>query len=190
MRLFIAILLSDKARSQLCILQDALRANAVKGRFSRKENLHLTLAFLGELPSSSLDAIKHCMDKASIDIGTPFTLSFTGLDYFRQREGNLYYAGFSFPPALKKLRSQLIQALSEAHLPYDSKPFRPHLTLGRSILLQDGFSPSCVSFRVSDLTVSSIALMESKRIHGMLVYKPLYRTYFLDASKSDFDRGK
>ena len=46
MRLFLAIELSDAVKNQLCAAMDTLRANARSGNFTRRENLHLTLAFL------------------------------------------------------------------------------------------------------------------------------------------------
>ena len=48
MRLFIAILFEEKIINALTQFQDNLKAKGVKGNYSRRENLHITLAFIGE----------------------------------------------------------------------------------------------------------------------------------------------
>ena len=174
MRLFVAVLLASDTRNALCALQNALRNATVQGRFSRPENLHLTLAFLGELPKTSVPAARSCLDTAVSGIA-PFSLAFTQLDRFRRRDGDLYYAGFSCPPQLLQLRQQLVGALDHAGLPYDPKPLRPHLTLARDVVLAREAQAPLPPGPIPDLTVSSIALMESARIQGVLTYTPLYR---------------
>ena len=57
MRLFIAIGLDDPVKDLLCRAQRQLKRQALGGRFSRRENLHLTLAFLGEAPDIRRAAI-------------------------------------------------------------------------------------------------------------------------------------
>ena len=48
MLMFIAINFNNDTRSQLLALRDELSGKSESGRFSLPENLHLTLAFLGE----------------------------------------------------------------------------------------------------------------------------------------------
>ena len=48
MRLFVAILLSEPVKDMLMQTIRQLQSAVLDGRFSRRENLHLTLAFLGE----------------------------------------------------------------------------------------------------------------------------------------------
>ena len=48
MRLFIAINFNNDTRARLLSLRDDLREQSERGNFSHPENLHLTLAFLGE----------------------------------------------------------------------------------------------------------------------------------------------
>ena len=49
MRLFIAIPFSEEFKGELIRVQNEMRANGVRGNFSRAENLHVTVAFLGEV---------------------------------------------------------------------------------------------------------------------------------------------
>ena len=52
MRLFIAIAFPDKIKDRLKAGMDALRRQGVRASWSRRENLHLTLEFLGKLDSA------------------------------------------------------------------------------------------------------------------------------------------
>ena len=74
MRLFIAIGLDDPVKDLLCRAQRQLKRQALGGRFSRRENLHLTLAFLGEAPDIRRAAI--ALDQIQ---AAPFSLAVQGL---------------------------------------------------------------------------------------------------------------
>ena len=62
MRLFIAINLNKETKNKLLALYDELRNSSVRGKFSLPENLHVTLAFLGECDYKQADEIKVVMD--------------------------------------------------------------------------------------------------------------------------------
>ena len=61
MRLFLAIQLSPAVREALLTAQDALRRQG-RGSFPPPENLHLTLAFLGEVPETRLGVVQEAME--------------------------------------------------------------------------------------------------------------------------------
>ena len=61
MRLFVAIEFDEKTKSKMIDVQDQLRAAVLHGNFSRPENLHLTLAFLGEVPEERVGGIIRAM---------------------------------------------------------------------------------------------------------------------------------
>ena len=48
MRLFIAVQFNDEILNTLSGLQDDLCEQGMKGHYSSRENLHLTLAFIGD----------------------------------------------------------------------------------------------------------------------------------------------
>ena len=48
MRLFIAIQLSGEIRNGLSAVRTYLKDHGVRGNYTKTENLHLTLAFIGE----------------------------------------------------------------------------------------------------------------------------------------------
>ncbi|MGI6498882.1 MAG: RNA 2',3'-cyclic phosphodiesterase [Oscillospiraceae bacterium] len=179
MRLFIGALLDDPVGLALRSVQDDLHARSLKGRFPDLGNLHLTLAFLGELPEAALDLVKACMDKTVSGFGAPFFLSCSHIGLFPRRGGDLYYAGFSPSPKLIRLHTRLTGALADAGVPYDPKPFLPHVTLGRNVTLQPGASAQSIPIAVPALSVSAIALMESARAQGAPVYTKRHFAYLI-----------
>ena len=50
MRLFIAILFNDEMKDALLKMQDDMSDRGVQGNFTPEDNMHLTLAFIGDYP--------------------------------------------------------------------------------------------------------------------------------------------
>ncbi len=90
MRLFIAIPLSPALREELTGLQRRMFDAGARGSFTPKENLHLTLAFLGERPQS--DPVLEALERVTF---TPVPLTLAGVGCF----GDLWWAGVSDSPA-------------------------------------------------------------------------------------------
>ena len=98
MRLFLAIQLSPAVREALLTAQDALRRQG-RGSFPPPENLHLTLAFLGEAedPARARAALSEVSCR-------PFSLAVGGPPgHF----GDLWWAGVRADPALEELAVSL-----------------------------------------------------------------------------------
>ena len=109
-------------------MQAALQKNGVRGRFSPPENLHLTLAFLGETPDPApvIEAIKK--------VRVPrLKLSFGRLTLF----GDALVCLIEPDGALEAYARRLRDALDAAGIRYDKKAFRPHVTLARKAALPD-----------------------------------------------------
>ncbi|MDD4716200.1 MAG: RNA 2',3'-cyclic phosphodiesterase [Oscillospiraceae bacterium] len=170
MRLFIAILLDDAVKNGICSVMETIRAHAVRGNFTRRENLHLTLIFLGETEREKLPVLQSAMEEAA---GEPFSLEFCGLGYFCRREGPLYYLEAHGNSALSALQTRLKEALFSRGFQMEGKAFRPHLTLGRTVVLEREFSTAGILPHLPEQLVSGFCLMESKRAAGRLVYTRL-----------------
>jgi 2'-5' RNA ligase len=138
MRLFIAVKPGGETGSALAALQDRLRARAASGRFPRREDLHLTLAFLGETPESQLPLLGGIIRDSALAAGqAPLLLNLRRLGCFRHGGKELWWIGPAgedpgLPPLLA-LREHLAAALDQAGAGYDRRPFRAHITLGRDI---------------------------------------------------------
>ena len=115
MRLFIAIRLSDAIRDSLIQTQNALYDRGVRGNYTSEENLHLTLAFIGEYPDAQpvLDALSSVSFR-------PFELSLEGTGRF----DDLWWAGMRESAPLTAVVRRIRRALAESGIPFDKKRFR------------------------------------------------------------------
>lgn len=173
MRLFIAINLNAEIKDYLMAAIRELKKAAAGGNFTRRENLHLTLVFLGELSPDKVGAVKAAMNRVA---GEPFRLSFSGFGRFRRRGGDIHWAGVDKSEALLSVQKQLTAELEKAGFSPENREYSPHLTLGREIRLTDPSGNIYGSFITGkqEMTVSRISLMNSERINGKLVYSEIY----------------
>ncbi|MGE4354288.1 MAG: RNA 2',3'-cyclic phosphodiesterase [Oscillospiraceae bacterium] len=173
MRLFIAIEFDSAVRGELAGLSDKLLASAVSGRPSRPENLHLTLAFLGELPAERLPAIRQCMAQSAAG---ELEIRFDRLGTFHRRGGDTWWLGVYASPELMALEARLRAALISSDFSVEDRAFRPHITLGREIKMPPDFDKNAIERPTLTQPVHEIVLMESTRDGGKLVYRPCVRT--------------
>lgn len=167
MRLFIAIKCSSDFENTLVQAQNELRQHRITGNYTNCRNLHLTLAFIGEFPQPR--TVLQTMQKVTFH---PFELALNGqLGTF----GDLYWTGLKKEPQLLTLANHLRQALADASIPYDKKPFRPHITLLRKARSEDEAVPDLRTIRLprTSMTVDKISLMHSHRENGRLIYTEL-----------------
>jgi len=124
MRIFVALPLPEEAIHALEHLQEALDL----GRPVAAENLHVTLAFLGDQDLPTATAV----DAELSEITAPaLTLDLSGLDVVSSRQPRLVHAAVSPDPALKALREKVRVAARRAGVDLPRERFRPHVTLAR-----------------------------------------------------------
>ena len=161
MRLFIAVPLSAEFRDALAGLREQLRKSGVRGNYSRTENLHITLAFIGEYPDP--EAVLEVLEKVRFK---PFGLRLEGMGSF----GRLWWAGLSKSRELDALAAQIRHYLADAGIPFDRKRFGPHITVIRE---PDKPRIPPVTVPEASMTVGSFSLMRSDRGARGMIYTPL-----------------
>lgn len=163
MRLFVAIRFSPQVEQSLLRAQGALQRQGT-GRFTRPENFHLTLAFIGE--TDRLDEAKEAVRSVS---QPAFRVRLEGVGAF----GNLYWAGIAPNPALQGLQREVSQGLRSRGFSLEKRAFRPHLTLCRQLRPDGAFALSAVekALGTPECRITRVSLMESLRINGTLVYR-------------------
>ena len=163
MRLFIAIPLSAELRAAVEAVQDIFRRRGVRGNFTKAENLHLTLAFIGEYPDP--DAVLDVLGGVPFE---PFSLRLSGLGAF----GDLWWLGLEESRPLAAYVRRLRHALADAGIPFDGKRFSPHITLVRRALCPDGGMPG-LAVPPAEMRVEHVALMRSDRVKDGMRYTEL-----------------
>ena len=129
MRLFIAIPLPpDLAARALEILPSSLPAL----RRVKAENLHLTLAFLGQTPDDRLSDVTGAAREAAAPV-SPFTLMFDRAGQFPERgRPRVVWLGIAEGvPSVLELGAGVYAGLRARGLRFDDRPLAPHLTLAR-----------------------------------------------------------
>lgn len=124
MRAFVAIPLPDGITDTLAMVAGGLGV----GRPVPPENMHVTLAFLEDLPAGTLVELGGQLSE--IDMSS-FGMRITGLDVFGGRKPRLLIAGVEPSAPLNKLRNKVRAAARSAGIALPRARFRPHVTLAR-----------------------------------------------------------
>jgi 2'-5' RNA ligase len=174
-RLFIAINCNEETKNCLLSVQDKIRVQSLKGNFSRSENFHLTLVFLGETPEEQVPSICAVIKEAIRPPAASFALAFSQTGCFRHSNKELWWIGAC--PAdpsldiLKNIRHRITGGLSAMGAAYDDRPFNPHITLGREIKHN---APIVIPQQKVTFPVNRISLMKSWRLGRTLTFTELF----------------
>lgn len=135
LRLFVAVELPADVREAVASIQKRLSAldpnRAV--RWTAVDHIHLTLKFLGETAPDKRPAIEAAMREA-IRGSQPFYLSVKGVGCFPDlRKPRIVWVGTAGDlETLQSLRDAVERTISPLGYPTESRPFSPHLTVGRA----------------------------------------------------------
>ncbi len=191
MRTFVAIELPLALKEHLqrvqADVQQALGENIV--RWTKPENLHLTLRFLGATSEEQRAAVTADLHRIA-GSQSPIPLTLQGLGTFpNPRYPKILWIGFSGSlDALGHLQSQIEIAIQNAGFEPETRPLSPHLTIGRVKrkasssqirMAGDKFQAYIQSLGIDhvfgEFSVEEIVFMRSQLGPGGPVYTPLDR---------------
>ena len=178
MRAFVAIDLPDPVISALEGLQEVMPL----GKPVDPDQMHLTLAFLGEQPDDLIQSAHEALS----DIRFPaFEMQLKGLGTCGSREPTVIWAGVRDAAQVKVLHDKILPALHGAGLPLERRRFRPHVTIARldpsgppeherlARFLSRWESFPSPSFTVTDFGLWRSTLRPKGAIHDELARYPL-----------------
>ena len=175
MRLFIAVNFDQTIIHYLTGIQNQLRGFSAHGNFTRKENLHLTVVFIGETLPARVRDITAIID--SIDARS-FAITINKAGSFKRNNGDIVWVGIENIEQLVYIQRQLADALIQKGFDIDNRPYKPHLTLARSVRFNKGFSFHQVHAPPIEINVNRISLMCSEQINGVLTYTEIFGRSF------------
>lgn len=164
MRLFVAIPMTHHMKQSLQGIQKEMNRKGYKGSYTRKENLHMTAAFVGEFDRP--ERILEAMNRVPIP---SITLELSRLGHF----GDLYWVGTKKVPCLEEYVFRLRKQFHEYKIPFDAHPFLAHITVARRII-----APQNTEINVPEthMELRHVCLMESARdADGKVFYRELGR---------------
>jgi RNA 2',3'-cyclic 3'-phosphodiesterase len=129
MRVFVALDIDDAIRARLEQFLDGVRGFSPEARWVRPESMHLTLKFIGEKPSDTVEEIK----KALGEIRTgAIEISFGGYGFFpTSKAPRVFWVGIGAGPELTALAKSVDEATAALGVLKEEHAFSPHLTLAR-----------------------------------------------------------
>jgi 2'-5' RNA ligase len=131
-RAFLALTLDDETRSAVAAIIERLRPLSQAVAWVPEPNLHLTLKFLGNQSEARLAEVRDAVAEA-VAASAPFTLTLHGVGAFpgMERPRILWVGVADGALAARELQGKVEAALVRRGFAADTRPWHPHLTIGR-----------------------------------------------------------
>ncbi|MCE9612981.1 MAG: RNA 2',3'-cyclic phosphodiesterase [Lentisphaerae bacterium] len=130
-RAFVAIELSETVRAAMARLQARLKRSGSHVGWVPPENFHLSLAFLGDIPATAVTGLQAEL-VCRVSTMASLRIAFEGVGHFGSASSpRVIWAGVLAPPALMALQLGVASAARACAIALESRPYRPHVTLGR-----------------------------------------------------------
>lgn len=148
-RLFFAIWPDNKTRELLDQAGKQLHA-ACGGRRTRRETIHITLVFLGDVPIERIDALRALAGRVA---APQFKLVLTKLGWWKHNRV-AWAAPDATPDAMAELVRGLETELTGKTFQLDARPYLPHATLVRKATCHENMALDVsISWEVGDFVL-------------------------------------
>ena len=167
-RTFIAVNLNREIREHLVSLQNILSIPETKIKWVEKNNLHLTMKFLGYISLEQTELIKSELKEIASRYSPFIIRSSSNIGVFpTYKMPRIIWVGIKEGISeLKELYNSIENKLVNKGFPREDKEFSGHITIGRVKFIRDktNFIQILKRIEVNNFTqeVGSIDLMESK----------------------------
>jgi len=185
MHAFIAIELSDTLKDSLSQIQSHLKYAGADVKWLERDNIHLTLKFLGETSDEKIVVVKTALD----GIGgrfSPFEISLKNAGAFPdiQSPRVLWIGLDKGAKESGDIASLIDEELSKIGFDKESRPFASHLTIGRvrsarnKKALTEKLSAANYNLSSEKQLVTSLALFRSTLTPSGAIYTKLHEAKF------------
>lgn len=177
LRLFFAIQFETELREALSKFIAELNQEpwAQQVHWTRPENLHVTLRFLGDCPPKIVSKLLQAVTTAIKEI-KPFSLQLNTLQLFPSPDHPHVIVVNLLP---SKALLQLVNILEDSAVAMgfksEKKDFIPHVTLGRVIQKPIVLVPEKYKLAMTDFSVQEIILLSSEKAASGRVYQVVRR---------------
>lgn len=187
-----AVTLPDPVREAVSRLIRELSGRLETVRWTKAENIHLTLKFLGGVEADGIPPVRECLNRMA-QTHLPFPVALEGLGVFPPRgKPRVIWAGVGEGKGrLTDLAEDLDRNLAELGFPRETRKYTPHLTLGRIKKTRSGSDPRAISRGIErrwadslgSFNVDMIVLMESTLTPRGAIHRVVARHGAGDQSK-------
>ncbi len=132
MRLFIAVELTEEIKDRIEEQINRLKRMGGNIRWVKRDALHITLKFLGEVSPARVKAIERAMDRAASKVNS-FPLKLRGCGRFplASSRPRVLWVGVEDPGEISRLQEILEDELLREGFQKETRAFHPHVTVGR-----------------------------------------------------------
>lgn len=179
MRTFVAIELSDEVRDALALAQAHLRYAGADVKWVERQNMHLTLKFLGNVPEARIPELTAALDRTCGALPA-FAISLDDIEAFPSVDfPKVVWAGIrQGRNETIDLAARIDDAVSAFGFAKESRPFAAHLTIGR---VRSGVNKDALKEKMSTAqlkpvhqTVDTVTLFKSTLTPAGPVYAKLH----------------
>ncbi|MDE7107604.1 MAG: RNA 2',3'-cyclic phosphodiesterase [Clostridiales bacterium] len=172
MRVFIALNIPDKMRDNLERSASQFKDLATGGSFTKKDNYHVTLHFLGNVEQSNLIYVQSAMDKVKNLPAPRLAIS----QFAVLRASDIVCARFNKNANLTALHDALADNLEKMGFTVERRAYRPHVTMIRKYAFSLPFSEVTKNVTVYNkpFDAPEVVLYESVFKDNGVTYNPLY----------------
>ncbi len=172
MRVFVAIELSEKKKEHFLLVKKNLEKVNEDVKWIKREAMHITLKFLGEVSKDKVEEIKNNLTKTLQGFGS-FILKIKGIGFFPNSvKPRIIWIGIEEAEKLKRLCQVVEDICFLSGVEREKRDFVAHLTLGRirSLKKKDELIQKIKkfdNFSFGKIVVKEVSLMESRLFsHG------------------------
>ncbi len=171
MRLFIAIELPEQARNALV----GLRCDIPGARWVPREQIHLTLSFLGDVDDDGVTRLTNRLSRIHVPA---FTLRFGESGCFPdRRRPKVLWVGLEHELRLLDLAAKVHVAVKDCGIELEERPFSPHITLARIKMPKPGeadiFLDRHIQKKLPSLAVREFILFQSRLTPEGAIHTPV-----------------
>lgn len=103
------------------------------------QDLHITLAFLGDAPEAKIQAANELID-AALNKTTTFKMKIDHLGIFGRKDSpRIFWAGLEESKELNDVRAAVFTACVDSGFTLETRPFSPHITIARKWVGEEAF---------------------------------------------------
>lgn len=182
-RTFIALEIADAIKEQLTHVQNQLMNKGAELKWLKKENIHLTLRFLGEIDEKIHNKIFDLMNHVAENVSS-LNLSLAELGMFpNENRPNIIWVGLGGEvEEVRQLSERCDYYLATAGFEKRKNNFNPHLTIGRikKITNKKQFISEVNDIKVSQTAfiVNKLHVVKSELMPAGAVYTNLHTIQF------------
>lgn len=174
-RLFVALNISDEIKGEIISLRNKVIPNPSDYKWEKKEKLHLTLKFIGNVEEKLVDKIQNEM--SFLPEYKPFNCSFSKFGFFYSGKiPKILWLGLRINDEIFGLVKRLNDKLVLYNIPGEKREFKPHLTILRvKKKLNKNFINSFENCKLPEtkFITDSVSLVKSELLQGGSKYSEI-----------------